>query len=56
MVGEACGTYGEERKVYGVLLGKPKIKRPFGRPRHRCENGCRMDIEDIGCGMGSGFN
>jgi hypothetical protein len=26
---------GEERKVYRVLVGKPKGKRPLGRPRHR---------------------
>jgi hypothetical protein len=26
---------GEERKVYKVLVGKPKGKRPFGRPRYR---------------------
>jgi hypothetical protein len=30
---------GEGRKVYGVLVGKLKGKRPLGRPRHRCENG-----------------
>jgi hypothetical protein len=26
---------GEERKVYKVLVGKPKGKRPLGRPRRR---------------------
>jgi hypothetical protein len=26
---------GEERKVYRALVGKPKGKRPLGRPRHR---------------------
>jgi hypothetical protein len=25
----------EERKVYRVSMGKPKGKRPLGRPRHR---------------------
>jgi hypothetical protein len=24
---------GEERKAYKVLVGKPEIKRPLGRPR-----------------------
>jgi hypothetical protein len=24
---------GKERKVYGVLVGKPEGKRPHGRPR-----------------------
>jgi hypothetical protein len=35
---------GEERKVYKVLVGKPKGKRPLGRPRHRWENKIRMDL------------
>jgi hypothetical protein len=35
---------GEERKVYGVLAGKPEGKRPLGRPRRRCEDGIRMDL------------
>jgi hypothetical protein len=26
---------GEERKVYKVLVGKPKGKRPLERPGHR---------------------
>jgi hypothetical protein len=26
---------GEKRGVYRVLVGKPKGKRPLGRPRHR---------------------
>jgi len=39
---------GEERKVYKVLVGKPKGKRPLGRPRHRWEDGIRMDLREIG--------
>jgi hypothetical protein len=35
---------GEERKVYKVLVGKPEGKRPLGRPRHRWEDGVRMDL------------
>jgi hypothetical protein len=34
--------------VYRVLVGKPEIKRPLGRPRHRREDGMRMDLSDIG--------
>jgi hypothetical protein len=41
---------GEERKVYKVLVGKPKGKRPLGRPRHRWEYGIRMDFVEIGLG------
>jgi hypothetical protein len=38
----------EERKVYKVLVGKPKGKRPHGRPRHGWEDGIRMDLGEIG--------
>jgi hypothetical protein len=36
--------------VYRVLTGKPEGKRPLRRPRHRWENGIRMDLREIGCG------
>jgi hypothetical protein len=39
---------GEERNVYRVLMGKPKRKTPLGRPRHRWEDGIRMDLREIG--------
>jgi hypothetical protein len=38
---------GEERKVYKVLVGKPKGKRSLGRPRRRWEDGIRMDLKEI---------
>jgi hypothetical protein len=41
---------GEERKVYKVLVGKPEGKKPLGRPRHRWEDGIRMDLREIGLG------
>jgi hypothetical protein len=41
---------GEERKVYKVLVRKPEGKRPLGRPRHRWEDGIRMDLREIGLG------
>jgi hypothetical protein len=33
-----------------VLVGKPKGKRPRGRPRRRWEDGIRMDLREIGWG------
>jgi hypothetical protein len=36
--------------VYGVLMGKPEGKRPLGRPRHRWEDGIRMDLRELGWG------
>ena len=44
----ACSTYGKRRGAYGVLVGKPKGKRTFGRPRHRCKNNIKMDLRDVG--------
>jgi hypothetical protein len=46
---------GEERKVYKVSVGKPEGKRPLGRPRHRWEDGIRMDLREIGLGGGGGW-
>jgi hypothetical protein len=40
----------EERKVYKVVVGKPKGKRPLGRPRRRWEDEIRMDLREIGLG------
>jgi hypothetical protein len=33
--------------VYKVLLGKPKEKTSLRRPRHRWEDGIRMDLREI---------
>jgi hypothetical protein len=41
---------GEERKVYKVLVGKSEGRRPLGRPRHRWEDGVRMELREIGLG------
>jgi hypothetical protein len=41
---------GEERNVYRVLMGKPEGKRPLERPRHRWEDGIRMDLRETGWG------
>jgi len=41
---------GEKRGVYGVLVGKPKGKKPLGRPRHRWEDNIKMDLQEVGCG------
>ena len=41
---------GEERGEYRVLVEKPERKRPLGRPRRRCVDNIRMDIQEVGCG------
>jgi hypothetical protein len=46
---------GEGRNVYRVLVRKPEVKRPLGRPRRRWEYGVKMDLREIGWGVWSGF-
>ena len=29
---------------------KPEGKRPLGRPRRRCEDNIKMDLQEVGCG------
>jgi hypothetical protein len=41
---------GEERKLYRVSVGSLKGKRPHGRPRHRLEDGIRVDLREISWG------
>jgi hypothetical protein len=38
----------EGRGVYRVLVGKPKGKRPLGRPRLRWEDYIKLDIREVG--------
>ena len=33
-------------------MGKPEVKRPLGRPRHRWEDYIRMDLREVGCDPG----
>jgi hypothetical protein len=41
---------GKRIGLYGVLVGKPEVKRPLGKPRHRGEDSIKMDPQDVGCG------
>jgi hypothetical protein len=39
---------GEGRGVYRVLVGRPKGKRPLGRPGRRWEDNIKLDLGEIG--------
>jgi hypothetical protein len=39
---------GEGRDAYRVLVGRPKGKRPLGRPRRRWEDDIKMNLREIG--------
>jgi hypothetical protein len=43
---------GEDRGVHRVLVRKPEVKRPLGRPRRRWENNIKMDLQEGGGGHG----
>jgi hypothetical protein len=38
---------GEGRGVYRVLVGRPEVKKPLGRPRRRWEDNIKMDLREI---------
>jgi hypothetical protein len=39
-----------KRNAYRTLVGKPKGKKPLGRPRYRCVDNIKMDLREIGWG------
>jgi hypothetical protein len=44
-VGRTCGMHGGGNRVF---VGRPKSKRPLGRPTHRWEDNIKMDLREIG--------
>jgi hypothetical protein len=42
---------GKKRKVYRLLVGKPKGKRPLARPRCRWVDNIKMGLLEIGLGV-----
>jgi hypothetical protein len=55
-IGRTCGTHGRGEKNVQGLVGKPEGKRPLGRPRRRWEDGIRIDVREIACGVWIGFD
>jgi hypothetical protein len=39
---------GEMRNAYKILVGKPEVKIPLGRPRRTCEDNIKIDFREIG--------
>jgi hypothetical protein len=31
-------------------VGKPERKKPLGRPRRRCDDNIKIDLQEVGCG------
>jgi len=36
--------------VYRILVRKPERRRLLGRPRRRCVDNIRMDLQEVRCG------
>jgi hypothetical protein len=47
---------GEERGVHRVLVGKPEGKRPLVRPRCKWEDNIKLDLQEVGGVMGTGWS
>jgi hypothetical protein len=39
---------GEKRGACRILVGRPEGRRQLGRPRRRCEDNIKMDLQDVG--------
>ena len=42
----------EGRGVHKVLVGKPEVKGPVGRPRRRWKDNIKMGLGEVGRGCG----
>jgi hypothetical protein len=42
---------GEKIGAYRILVGRPEGRRPHGRPRSRCEDDIKTDLQEVGWGM-----
>ena len=54
-MGRACGTYGDKRGAYRVLVTRPEGKRQLSRSRCRWEDNIKMDLQEVGWGLGTGL-
>jgi hypothetical protein len=47
-MGRECGTNGETRNAYRILVGELEGGRPLGRQRRRWVDNIEMDLEEMG--------
>lgn len=47
-IGRACGTCGDWRTTYRVVVRKPDVERPFGRPRLRRVDNTKINFIELG--------
>jgi hypothetical protein len=49
---EMWGAYGTKRNSYRILIRKPEVKRPFGKPRRRSKGNIKIIVnvmEGVDC-------
>ena len=49
-------VWGKGEVCTKVLVGKPEGKRPLARPRLRWEDNIKMDLQEVGRGLGTGWS
>jgi len=49
-MGGVCSAFVGEERRNRILVGKPEVKRPLGRPRRRWEGNIKMDLQEVCCG------
>ena len=45
----------ENKLLRKILVGKPEGKLPVRRPKRRCVDNIRMDLQEVGCGIWTGL-
>jgi hypothetical protein len=43
---------GEKRGAYRILVGRPEGRLPLGKPRSRWEDNIKVDLQEMGWGVG----
>jgi hypothetical protein len=46
-MGRACGTNGERRNAYRILVENAEGKKPLGRPKRRWVANVKIDFREI---------
>jgi hypothetical protein len=47
---------GKDRGVHRMLMGKPEGKMPLGRPRCRWGDNIKIDLQEVGGFVGTGWS
>jgi hypothetical protein len=43
---------GKGRGAYRILVGRPEGRKPLGTPRRRWDDNIKIDLQEVGWGMG----